>query len=384
MSNNDFAPEFDGSAVVFCDKVNHWFGEGENRKQVLFDVRLRVWPGELAIMTGPSGSGKTTLLTLIGGLRSIQEGKLNVLGQNLNGLSRTQLGKVRRGIGFIFQAHNLFDSLTALQNTCLPLELLGIPKKEQIRRATEMLERLDMGHRLNYKPESLSGGQRQRVAIARALVGRPRLILADEPTAALDKERSRDVVDLFQELSKRDGCAVVLVTHDSRILDVASRIVNMVDGRIATNIDVEDSMVTCEFLSKVDVLSKLPPATLAEISQHMVEERFPAGSWIIRQGNEGDKLYLLRQGRAEVIKEDFGRQELLRYIEPGDVFGEISLLTDRPRTASVRAIEDVQCMSLSKVDFDKAMDTSQGFKDRLLQVFFSRRFADLPNAGVPK
>ncbi|MBY0585871.1 ATP-binding cassette domain-containing protein [bacterium] len=372
--STDFVPEFDGAPLVWCDQVNHHFGSGENRKQVLYDVRLRVWPGELVIMTGPSGSGKTTLLTLIGGLRSAQDGRMTVLSRQMTGLSRNELVAVRRGIGFIFQAHNLFESLTALQNVCLPLDLLEIPKEEKVRRASEILDRLGMGHRLQYKPEALSGGQRQRVAIARALVAKPKLILADEPTAALDKERSRDVVDLLQELAHKDGCSILLVTHDNRILDVASRIVNMVDGRVATDIDVQNSMATCEFLSRVDVLSKLPPATLAELSQKMMEERFPAGSWIIRQGNEGDKLYLMKSGSAEVVKEELGKMQTLRQLTPGDVFGEISLITNRPRTASVRAVNDIHCLSLTKEDFDKAMDTSQSFKDRLLQVFFSRRF----------
>lgn len=378
---NDFVPEFDGSPVVWCDQLNHFFGTGENRKQVLYDVRLRVWPGELVIMTGPSGSGKTTLLTLIGGLRSAQDGRLSVLTRQLTGLSRADLVGVRKGIGFIFQAHNLFESLTALQNVCLPLDLLKLPKAEKVRRATEMLDRLGMGHRLHYKPEALSGGQRQRVAIARALVARPKLILADEPTAALDKERSRDVVDLLQELAHKDRCSILLVTHDNRILDVASRIVNMVDGRVATDVDVENAMATCEFLSRVDVLSKLPASTLAELSQKMLEERFPAGSWIIRQGNEGDKLYLMKSGQAEVVKEDLGAIHPIRKLQGGDVFGEIALITNRPRTASVRAVDDVHCLSLTKQEFDKAMDTSQSFKEKLLQVFFSRRFhggVDIP------
>jgi putative ABC transport system ATP-binding protein len=375
MENSaDFVPEFDGSPLVWCEQLNHFFGLGENRKQVLFDVRLRVWPGELVIMTGPSGSGKTTLLTLIGGLRSAQDGRLSVLSQSMTGLSQAELVGVRRGIGFIFQAHNLFESLTALQNVCLPLDLLALPRAEKIQRATEILDRLGMGHRLHYKPEALSGGQRQRVAIARALVARPKLILADEPTAALDKERSRDVVDLLQELASKHRCSILLVTHDNRILDVASRIVNMVDGRVATDIDVEDSMATCEFLSKVEVLSKIPAASLAELSQKMIEERFPAGSWIIRQGNDGDKLYLMKTGQAEVVKEDLGNMQVLRRLGPGDVFGEISLITNRPRTASVRALDDVQCLSLTKEEFDQAMDASQSFKEKLLQVFFSRRF----------
>jgi putative ABC transport system ATP-binding protein len=379
ITTNDFIPEFDGEAAVTVSGINHHFGDGENRKQVLFDVRLRAWPGELVIMTGPSGSGKTTLLTLVGGLRSVQDGQLTVLGQTMVGLSKSELGRVRRRIGFIFQAHNLFDSLTALQNVCLPLELSDLSASQRVERASAILDRLGMGHRLHYKPEALSGGQKQRVAIARALVAKPKLILADEPTAALDKERSRDVVDLLQDLAKREGCSILLVTHDSRILDVANRIVNMIDGRIATDIDVQDTMATCEFLSKVDVLAKLPAPILAELSQRMVEERFPAGSWIIRQGNEGDKLYLLRKGRAEVLQEDLGQQERLRFLDPGDVFGEVALITNRPRTASVRAVDEVQCLSLLKAEFDRAMDTNQGFRDRLLQIFFSRRFVESPD-----
>lgn len=375
MSAGNFVEEYDGSALVLCEQLDHWFGEGENRKQVLYDVHLRVWPGELVIMTGPSGSGKTTLLTLIGALRSVQAGRLNVRGHELAGLGRRSLGRVRRGIGFIFQSHNLFESLTALQNVCLPLELGELSASERVERAKAMLERLGMGHRLHYKPEALSGGQRQRVAIARALVGRPKLILADEPTAALDKEKSRDVVDLLQELSQSERCSILLVTHDNRILDVANRIVNMVDGRIATDIDIDDSVARAQFLSRVEVLSNLPAVTMAELTQKMVEERFPAGAWIIRQGNEGDKLYLMRSGTAEVISEDFGRHEFLRRLNPGDVFGEVALITKQPRTASVRALEDVRVLSLSKEDFDRAIDVHAAFKDRLLEVFFSRRFA---------
>lgn len=375
MIDGDYVDEYDGSPVAWCDRVSHWFGVGENRKQVLFDVRLRVWPGELVIMTGPSGSGKTTLLTLLGALRSVQEGRVSVLGNPLLGMSRAQLGRIRRRIGFIFQSHNLFDSLTALQNVCLPLELTTLSPSQRIERAKGMLDRLGMAHRLHYKPEALSGGQRQRVAIARALVTRPRLILADEPTAALDKEKSRDVVDLLQELATQDRCAILLVTHDSRILDVANRIVNMVDGRVAADVDIEDSMATAEFLSRAESLHQLPPTIIAELTQKMVEERYPAGAWIIRQGNDGDKLYLLRKGSAEVVKEDLGREEVLQTIRPGEVFGEIALITKKPRTASVRAVEDCVVLALTKEEFDREMSADTGFKERVLDVFFSRRFA---------
>jgi putative ABC transport system ATP-binding protein len=181
--------------------VNHFYGQKETAKQVLFDNNLVVRPGELVIMTGPSGSGKTTLLTLIGALRSVQDGSVHVLGRELNGMSRAELGAVRHGIGFVFQAHNLFDSLTAMQNVRMALELEDHTPAAMRQRATELLEVLGLGHRLHFKPRSLSGGQRQRVAIARALANRPKLILADEPTAALDKKSSHDVVALLQRLA---------------------------------------------------------------------------------------------------------------------------------------------------------------------------------------
>src|SRR5438105_4056048 len=253
--NGNVTPTFDaplpeGAATVSVRKLNHYFGEGESRKQVLFDDSLELRPGEIVIVTGPSGSGKTTLPTLVGGLRSIQEGSIRVLGQELAGLGKQKLVAVRRGIGFIFQAHNLFESLTALQNVRLGLELQPLPEHTVKLRAVDMLTRLGLGQRLHHKPQTLSGGQRQRVAIARALVNQPRLVLADEPTAALDREAGRDVVNVLQAMAREQATTVVIVTHDNRILDVADRIVNMVDGRIVSNVAVKEEVVICEFLSR--------------------------------------------------------------------------------------------------------------------------------------
>ena len=171
--------------------LNYCFGRGELRKQVLYDISLDLFGGHIVIMTGPSGSGKTTLLTLIGALRSVHEGSLRVMGKELVGLGSRQLVDIRRNIGFIFQSHNLFESLTACQNVEMAVELTGqLQNKRQ--QAIAMLEKVGLGDRVDYKPQALSGGQKQRVAIARALVNQPRLILADEPTAALDKKiRSR-------------------------------------------------------------------------------------------------------------------------------------------------------------------------------------------------
>ncbi|MES1023846.1 DevA family ABC transporter ATP-binding protein [Gloeocapsa sp. BRSZ] len=223
-------------SVINIKDLNHYFGQGQLRKQVLFDVNLEIFPGEIVIMTGPSGSGKTTLLSLIGGLRSAQKGSLQVLGRELCGASKNQLVQVRRHIGYIFQAHNLLKFLTAQQNVQMSIELHENISYQEVReKSAAILEAVGLGNRLNYYPEDLSGGQKQRVAIARALVSRPQLVLADEPTAALDSKSGRDVVELMQQLAKEQGTTILLVTHDNRILDVADRIVHMEDGQLAQN-----------------------------------------------------------------------------------------------------------------------------------------------------
>jgi putative ABC transport system ATP-binding protein len=219
--------------IISINNLDHYFGKGEMRKQVLFNINLEINIGEIILMTGPSGSGKTTLLTLCGGLRSAQSGSLKVLGTELCGASPAQLTIERRNHGYIFQAHNLHESLTALQNVKMGLELHSQFSIQEMKdRSTAMLELVGLGDRVNYYPENLSGGQKQRVAIARALVSQPQILLADEPTAALDKQSGRDVVELMQKLAKEQGCTILLVTHDNRILDVASRIVNLEDGRL--------------------------------------------------------------------------------------------------------------------------------------------------------
>ncbi|MEB3292486.1 MAG: ATP-binding cassette domain-containing protein, partial [Synechococcales bacterium] len=182
---------------------------------------------------GPSGSGKTTLLTLIGALRSTQEGSMRVLGQELRHGKEGGMVELRRNIGYIFQAHNLLNSLTARQNVMMSVELhKHLNAKEVQEMADAMLEAVGLGTHLTYYPDELSGGQKQRVAIARALVSNPKLVLADEPTAALDKKSGRDVVEIMRRLAKERGSAVVLVTHDNRILDVADRLIHMEDGRL--------------------------------------------------------------------------------------------------------------------------------------------------------
>lgn len=222
--------------VISIQNLNHSYGKGVLQKQTLFDINLEIYSGEIVIMTGPSGSGKTTLLSLIGGLRSVQMGSLKFLDQELYGASQKQLVQIRRQIGYIFQAHNLLEFLTARQNVQMSVELnKDVSPPAAHAKSEAILQAVGLGDRVNYYPENLSGGQKQRVAIARALVNQPKLVLADEPTAALDKKSGRDVVELMQHLAKEQGCTILMVTHDNRILDIADRIVDMEDGRLTRN-----------------------------------------------------------------------------------------------------------------------------------------------------
>jgi putative ABC transport system ATP-binding protein len=219
--------------VIAVKNLNHAYGKGALKKPVLIDINLEIYPGEIVILTGPSGSGKTTLLSLMGGLRSVQEGSLKVLSQELQGASKKQMVELRRKIGYIFQAHNLLECLTAQENVRISLRLHdNISSAERTARSIAMLNAVGLGHRVDYYPDNLSGGQKQRVAIARALVNHPKLVLADEPTAALDSKSGRDVVEIMQRLAKEQHCTILLVTHDNRILDIADRIINMEDGRL--------------------------------------------------------------------------------------------------------------------------------------------------------
>jgi putative ABC transport system ATP-binding protein len=196
----------DGTRIALQD-VSYSYGKGALEKQILFDIGTKIEGGEIIILTGPSGSGKTTLLTLIGALRSAQKGSVRVLDNELLNASEKALINVRRQIGYIFQSHNLLDSLTIHQNVLMALQLAGIKGSEAAGRITAVLERV-------------------------GLEDRPQIVLADEPTASLDKQSGRDVVELIQDLAREDGSAVILVTHDNRILDVADRILHLEDGRM--------------------------------------------------------------------------------------------------------------------------------------------------------
>jgi putative ABC transport system ATP-binding protein len=218
---------------IRIEALNYAYGEGELRRPVLRDVALQVGVGEVLLLTGPSGSGKTTLLTLIGALRAMQEGSCEVLGQELFGASERARVSLRQRIGFIFQNHNLLGALTARQNVAMALEVAPrLSETERLARAGEMLTAVGLADHADRLPGKLSGGQRQRVAIARALAAQPGLVLADEPTAALDKVSGAEVAHLLRDLAKSRGVPILMVTHDPRILDIADRVVTMEDGRI--------------------------------------------------------------------------------------------------------------------------------------------------------
>jgi putative ABC transport system ATP-binding protein len=223
--------------AISITNLDHYYGQGALKKQVLFDINLNIERGEIIIMTGPSGSGKTTLLTLMGSLRSVQAGNLSILGQELLHATKEQMTLARRNIGYIFQAHNLLNFLTAYQNVEMALEIQDVTAADADVRIRNMLSAVGLENRMDYYPSDLSGGQKQRVAIARALVSQPQIILADEPTAALDKKSGRDVVQIMENLAREQGCTILLVTHDNRILDLADRIIYMEDGYLVNRSD---------------------------------------------------------------------------------------------------------------------------------------------------
>lgn len=355
--------------AVRAESVEFAYGHGQARNRVLFDISLEMPRGQLAVLTGPSGSGKTTLLTLIGALRSLQKGRIEVLGRDLSGLSAQALVPVRRDIGFIFQMHNLFDSLTATENVRMSLELGDRTPDENRDAARAMLKELGLGERLNSKPRMLSGGQRQRVAIARALANHPKLVLADEPTAALDKESTRKVVALFKRMTAEDGAAVLMVTHDHRIIELADRLIHMVDGRIASDVILDNEMRISEFLKSVEPFSALNPADLTRIAETAVLRHYEPGDVIIHEGEAGEELFLISAGEVEVVRHD---HEVAR-LGPAEFFGEVSLISGEPRNATVIATEPVDLYVVEKEELNVAMQHSSRFRQQLRRFFMRRR-----------
>ena len=223
--------------AIQTQALDHFFGEGEARKQAIFDVNLEIERGKLTILMGPSGSGKTTLLTLMGCLRHVQSGSVTLLERELKGAGEAEPVRLRRRLGFIFQAHNLHESLTATENVLMGLQVHGKGNAaKQMAAAHHMIRLVGLEDRLDYLPGNLSGGQKQRVAVARALVSNPDVIFADEPTAALDKVSGRNVVDMLKTMGRERGTTTVMVTHDNRILELADRIITLEEGRVVSDV----------------------------------------------------------------------------------------------------------------------------------------------------
>ena len=432
-----------GQPVLRIRGVNHYFGTGDTRTQVLFDNTLEVMPGEMVIMSGPSGSGKTTILTLIGGLRTLQDGEIEVWDagrgdyRTLRGVPEPELVNVRRLIGFIFQRHNLFDSLTAMQNIRMA-QRLKAGGADPDRAARELLSYLLLGEtdlsgkpqksRFDYKPAALSGGQRQRVAIARALVNRPKLVLADEPTAALDANSGLAVVTLVQELARErsepelrklvrsaeeagengrladwqvgllkriadeHGTTSLIVTHDSRIMNLADRIVHMERGRIESNVVVAERLFVREGLRQSPAFAAILPEEQEKIADavligvhpddavrpdHLAArpgrvEVYEPGQVIVREGdpvNEGSKFYLIRRGTVEVLRDEGGAPKKLTEMGPGRYFGEVAFLLEQPRNATVRAVTRAEVYTVARATFDKFRSVSLPFVERMLANF---------------
>ena len=409
-----------GQPVVRLVKVHHAFGSGETRSPVLVDIDLEVMPGEIVILSGPSGCGKTTLLTLLGGLRTLQEGDIEVWdGKNgayrsLRGLGEDDLVEVRKSIGFIFQRHNLLDSLTATQNVRMARNLRENADGSDADIA-ELLTFLGLREKMDLKPAGLSGGQRQRVAVARALVNRPRLVLADEPTAALDEVSGESVVTLLQHLARdRDdiperfdaakrallakltgatakGCTSVIVTHDSRIMNEADRIVEMGQGRIRSNVVVAERLFVYNGLRKCPAFAALLPETIYDLAdkvsiklhpsiplgperlrQTTNVEAFAPGSFILRQGdsvNEASRFYLIREGQVE-IRQDLGEGEkVLGQLGPQQCFGDRALVKREPRNATVVAVGRVVAYAFSFGELWNSLERSLADVGDFIQRF---------------
>lgn len=224
-AQNDFA--------VTCRNVIKDFGAGDTRVQVLRGIDFDARQGELTFLVGPSGCGKTTLLCVIAGLLNSSTGDVRLFGEAVERLSADERIRFRRkNLGFVYQQYNLLPALTAAENAAVPLLAAGLPRAKAVSKAKELLAELGLKHRLNTLPSKLSGGEQQRVTLARALVHEPRLILCDEPTAALDHATGEAVMSLLASNAVRPGRAVVVVTHDSRVFHYADKIAHMDDGRI--------------------------------------------------------------------------------------------------------------------------------------------------------
>ncbi|MCP4042668.1 MAG: ATP-binding cassette domain-containing protein [Gammaproteobacteria bacterium] len=346
-SNNEIILEARG--------LKHSFQVGRVNLEVLHGINMMIRSGKSVFLTGYSGSGKTTLISLVGCLRSVQEGSLKVLGEELRNAREAKLRKMRRRIGYVFQHFNLLDFMTIRQNVQQSLKLQNkYPIKKARYLSDEMLDRVGLGDRVNAYPTELSGGQKQRVAIARALVHRPRLVLADEPTAALDSVTGREVIEIFKKLVTEQNSSALIVTHNTRVLNDADEIFQMEDGYLGA--------ATREQLSLA--LPTLTDRELDGITEHTDIQVYPPGDVIIRQGEIATAFYVLVRGEVEVVRTDpNGKEERLAILSKrGDYFGEIGLLQNNAlRAATVRATgsENTEALFIGREDFLKMVGDSK-------------------------
>ena len=347
--------------------LSYAYGDGDNRRRVLAGIDLTLRSGEVVVLSGPSGSGKTTMLSLIGGLRTPQAGTLRVLGRSLASTHGRDLLHHRRQIGFIFQHHNLFPALTAYESVRLATDLDGARGTTPHRAAVDILTRLGLESRMAQKPEKLSGGERQRVAIARALVRKPRIVLADEPTAALDTQNGIAVLDLFTQLARGSGSTVLMVSHDTRLYARADRVVRLVDGRIASDFRVEEVIDICETLKRSGLFDAYTPFELTELAQRMSVRRYGPGEPIVRGADEGDGFYLIRSGAADVVDPATGN--VVATIGRGEFFVERAPAAGVPQDLVFRARDALEVYGLDRVAL--ATHTSPpSLQDELRRVMF--------------
>lgn len=332
------------SQVVKIEKLNHYYQEGGRQKQTLFGIDFAIHSNDVIILTGESGSGKTTLLSLIGCLRSVQEGSLKVLGQELRGVDESERMRIRRRIGYVFQNFNLLEFMTVRQNVMVSLELQDDFTPEAAdARSIEILTAVGLEKQLQMYPRDLSGGQKQRVAIARALAHRPALLLADEPTSALDRRTGREVIQLITALAREQGSAVLIVTHDSRVFGITNQIVRMEDGYL--DVDYQERLSVA--------LPTLSDKQLIELIPQLRMLTFPPGATVIRQGDPADTFYIVLEGEVEVVKQSAEGKRLLKRQGANSYFGEIGLLYETVRTATVRAApgSPVRLIAVNHSDF---------------------------------
>lgn len=367
----------DTEPLIEVAGLHHSYQEAGRPREVLHGVDLNIWPGTNVFLTGYSGSGKTTLLSLIGCLRSVQQGSLKLFGEELRGAGLAKLLEMRRRIGYVFQGFNLLDFMTIRRNVLQTLELqTDFEPREARRRCDEMLDKVGLGGRIHDYPRDLSGGQKQRVAIARALVHRPRLVLADEPTAALDAATGREIVKLFQRLAREQETAVLVVTHNMRLLDVADEIFRMEDGRLGTAVSEQLSLA----------FPTLTEAQVVDIAARTHQRTYDPGDVLIHEGGEADAFFILLEGEVEVSLEVAGEgpQPVARLDRRGDYFGEMGLLQEHgKRIETVRAAgsKQVRVLVIDRDTFTRMIDESRLTRAVIRSEMLERLAAIKESAG---